>query len=318
MSGRKCSEYQLQQERAERLRLLQTLANLRSEANGLRERVQGMLSSASPGLRSTFSAEVQRAERWLTPLELPEAATFDMTTSRDVVDTAHRRLQLATAEGRRAFADLTLAFTQKADALGCQLAARLAEAERSEISHRELIGRWFGRDAAAAIQGRVDEARGLLDTEQYATLEQALVVLDRDLEGKGKEADLQEEKHQKRLYLLKALRQVCAEMGFEDEPPRFETEGQLASRIVLKVDTVDRGRIDFYLTLDGISSLSELAEGRCFEEFSKLSQFLDEEFGVQTEFKMESGEPIPRLIQKGELDFPDDVVRQAECDTRGG
>jgi len=40
MSGRKCSEFRLQREREEKLRLLQTLNNLHVEVNALKERLQ--------------------------------------------------------------------------------------------------------------------------------------------------------------------------------------------------------------------------------------------------------------------------------------
>jgi hypothetical protein len=103
-------------------------------------------------------------------------------------------------------------------------------------------------------------------------------------------------------------------MGFQEvTPPHLEHEGDRGSRILYTVDTVDRGRISFSLTLEKISTFSEIADDRCFEEFGQISQYLEEAFGIQTSFRLADGEPLPRLRQKGELDLPDDAGRYAEA-----
>ena len=72
MSGRKCSEFQLQQEREEKLRLLQNLSNLHAEVNGLKAHAATQLEGASEGLRTTFVSEVARAKSWLSQGGLPD------------------------------------------------------------------------------------------------------------------------------------------------------------------------------------------------------------------------------------------------------
>jgi len=72
MSGRKCSEFRLQQGREEKLRLLQDLRSLQAEVETLKQRTTALLDSASAGLRATFATEVQYVQRWLDRLTVPD------------------------------------------------------------------------------------------------------------------------------------------------------------------------------------------------------------------------------------------------------
>jgi hypothetical protein len=79
------------------------------------------------------------------------------------------------------------------------------------------------------------------------------------------------------------------------------------------VDTLDRGRVAFTLSLEDISSFSEIVQDRCFEEFGQLSRYLEEAFGIQTQFRLADGELPPKLRHKGELDLPTDIGTRAEA-----
>ena len=115
------------------------------------------------------------------------------------------------------------------------------------------------------------------------------------------------------MYLLKALRQVAADLHFtEITQPHFEKPSERGSRIVFSVDTHDRGQIDFHLTLDGLGSFSEMADNQCPVEFGELSKQLDERFGIQTQFRPVTGESTPELRRKSEKELPDDGARQTE------
>ncbi|MBM3239023.1 hypothetical protein FJZ31_22245 [Candidatus Poribacteria bacterium] len=314
MSGRKCSKFRLQREREEKLRLLQTLNNLHAEVNALKERLATVLADASEGLRSTFVKEVKDTQQWLNRLNLPDISRLSMDTDLAALNPVREQLEQAVAHGRRFQETLTVAFTKKADEMGQRLAKRLAEVERFYLSRQQLLRLWFEEEQTRQGEQKLRESHRLLDEERYAALEQMLAEIEKDIAAKVKFADEQENKHQKRLYLLKALRQVCAEMGFEEvSKPRYEQEGDRGSRILLTVDTLDRGRIAFTLSLDGISSFSEIADDRCFEEFGQLSQYLEEEFGIETKFRLAEGEPAPKLKQKGELDLPQDAGMQARA-----
>ena len=314
MSGHKRSEFRLQREREEKLRLGQGIRNLHAEASGLKERVTRLVEGASEGLRSTFAREVLEAKQWLGRAELPSIDGLDMDTDLAVFRATQADLGRAAALGRRIHEALAVAFTQKADEMGQRLARRVAEADRTYISRQQLLRLWFSEGHLQEWERVLNEARDLLSQEQYLPVERLLGESEEETAKSIRWAEEQEDKHQKRLYLLKALRQVCAEMGFEEvSGPRFEKEADRGSRIHFTVDTLNRGRISFALSLDGISSFSEITEDRCFEEFGQLSQYLEEEFGIQTEFRLAEGEPPPKLRQKDEIDLPSDAKRSAQA-----
>ena len=314
MSGRKCSEFSLQRERAEKLRLLQGLGNLHAEVNGLRERVTDLCDEASEGLRATFAEDVQQAQHWLAQGAPAAIRGLGMDTDLTTLRMTHAALEQTAVRGRQAQEVLTLAFSQKADEMGQRLARQLTEVERQYIGYQHLLRLWCGERQTQQWEHALQEARHLLGEERYTALERLLEETAKEMSEKTEWAAEQEDKYQKRLYLLKALRQVCAEMGFEEvTSPRYEREGDRGSRISFAADTLDRGQIAFTLSLDDISSVSEIVPGHCFEEFGQLSQYLEDEFGIHTQFRLAEGEPIRQLIRKGELDVPEDAGMQQEA-----
>lgn len=313
MSGWKASQFRLQREREEKQRQVQRLAGLHGELTGLRTRVATALRRVSEGLRATFSTEVQSAEGWLGGLDLPNIDDLGMDSAPGALADAEARLRQAVETGRRLHRTLTVAFAQRADEMGKRLAQDLAEVEGTYVSREELLRLWFGEAQTRAWQDVLKRAQGMLAHEEYAALEKVLRDLRAEIQHNARIAEAQEDKHQKRLYLLKALRQACAEMGFREmSGPGYEREGERGSRILLTVDTMDRGQIAFTLSLDTVSSFSEIAENRCFEEFDEISRYLEQQFGIHTKFRPEAGAPEPRLIRKGEMDLPGDAGMVAE------
>lgn len=313
MSGRKYSQFELQKEREEKIRLLQTIRTLKAETNALRNWIRNRLTNTSPGLLETFQKEVQAAQIWLESSSNLSFGKEDISSSLSLLRNIQKKLGEIVAKGKVVQEELSVAFTKKADAMGSSLAREYAEIENLVIRRKELLGAWFGEAQVRDLEERLEESKALLANKQYVPLQQILAHLRNELNEKITEAEKQEEKHQKRLYLLKALRQVCVEMGFNEvEPPRYEEPGVRGSRIILTVDTFDKGKIRFSLGLDTISSFSEISEDRCFEDFDKLSQALDDEFGIKTEFRREDGTRPPKLIRKGEMDLPSDTGMQAQ------
>lgn len=311
MSGRKCSEFQLQREREMQLKLLQAVTNAHGELNAMKARLAATLGDASEGLRSTFREETALAEEWLRRVTLPELKGLGMDTNAASLQRMRSDLDSFIAKGRNLQETLTTAFTQKADAMGKQLSKRLAETEQLYSHYEALLRQWFDTEQMERWTQALRSVHNQVEGEEYSDAERAIAGLQQEFSAKGTFAELQEEKHQKRMYLLKALRQVCADMGFEEiSAPRRESEQSRGSRITFKVDTLDRGRIEFTLSLDGISSCSEIADNQCFEEFDKLSGFLDNKFGIQTQFRLADGTPRPELKRRGELDLPDGASQQ--------
>lgn len=140
----------------------------------------------------------------------------------------------------------------------------------------------------------------------FKNIEETLQKLNSKLEGLTQEAGHREELHQKRLYILTGLREVCQSLGFEEiSDPIYEKKGDFNSPVVHIVDTLNEGRVTFKLHLDNhIESDSGIRLGTCQDEFGKLSELLKQTYGVQTVFKRVAQEEEPKRISKDERPLP--------------
>ncbi len=312
MSGLKYSEYSLEREKEEKIELLQEISNLKKEIKIVREYLESLLLNTSEGLRTTFSQEVKETQEWLT-LELPVIEDLNMDTEISILRKIYFQFKEIAEKGRNLKEVLTFCFTQKADEMGKELTKKLIDLEQFYFQNIRVLKLWCEEEDIKRWKRKIEEGYQLLEKEDYAALYSKIESLFKELKDKIEFSQIQENKHQKRLYLLKALRQVCKEMGFEEVvAPYYEKKGDRGSRILFIVDTFDRGKIKFALSLDNITSFSEASEDKCFEEFDKLSEFLEEEYGIKTEFKYEDGIRPPKLIKKGEMEFPGDAVMKME------
>lgn len=314
MSGVKVSRVDMEADTRRRLALVADLEEAHRQAQALHAHMENALADASEGLRSSFPEEIRRAEDWLNA-DKREISDIDMNTTASALQSGVSQSQADVARGRQVQEALTIALTQKADAIGRQMAQRLAAVEGALLERLELLKLWFGEVQTQVWQQQVEEARELLEQEQYPRSTSQLDRVGCELVEKADFAARQESKHQQRLYLLKGLRHVCAEMGFREiEAPHYEKRSDRGSALLYTVDTLDRGKISFYLTLDGIRTVSEIRDGLCAEEFDQVSSYLEDQFGITTEFRMENGEPLPRLKQHGEKDEPTGASQQRSAD----
>ena len=255
---------------------------------------------------------MEEARRWARTAEQAAAAAEQLASlgADDVQAAAH---QITTAldalravqSGWRLNERLRKAFHDEASALRAQAEARAsavrvlfdgAEALLRAWSDEAEVGRF--RDALAALDGDVR-------ADRFGGVEASCARLETELQDRITRAEEQEARHRRRLYLLKALRQVCRDLGFaEVGPQRYERPGDRRSRIVFAVDTKDRGPVTFFLSLDSIDADSCISKGHCGDEFTRLSARLIEEFGVQTRFEVDDGGPLPLARQSGALDEP--------------
>jgi hypothetical protein len=309
MSGQKESDYRLEAERAEELRRQQRLAAVRSEIKGLADRIETLLGQASPGLQKTFLQQVDAARAWLRQVRDGERRTSRFSSETDLADRA--------AAGRARLNALSVALTETASQIGRSLAAELANAEGLLIGHRELLEGWYGKEQTDGWQTSLSDARRRLQRDEFEGLDQMLGDTQSAIRQQAEQAAQREDQYQRREYLLAALRQVCAEMGFREvAAPEPESPGVRDSRIRFEVDTLDRGRIVFHLALDSIQSDCPMLDRHCFEEFGRLSQSLMERFGVQTNFKPRDGRIPSKRRAKGELDEPHSGDKQIELPAR--
>jgi len=312
MSGNKYAEFRLQEEQAAKLGLLQEIQQTKAEAEALRDRITNALAGASPGLRETFHRETQAARGFLQSLHLPETGRLNLDSALETLRTVQQQLRDAVSKGREVHKAVVVAYTQRADDLGKQSSERWAEVELLYLSRKTLLNWWCGESQTLAWEAKLKAAQASIAEQRYNDAERALGDLRTELQEKGALAQAQEEKHQKRLYLLKALQQVCAEMRFKVvDGPRPEREDDRGSRILYTVDTLDRGKIVFALSLDMVNSFSEVEDAHCFEDFDRLSEFLDKKFGILTQFESEEGKTRPQLKHAEQKALPRTQRRSA-------
>jgi hypothetical protein len=285
------------------------------EVDACQRAVRQLLESASPGLQATFASEVERAQQWLQRSQAARAQAVGVSDAEvPQLRSATERLQAVLREGQPTIKAVQHAFTERASELRAQGEAQVSAVEVRFNGGQELLNNWFGEPEAARLQADLQSLHGTLQAERLREVDSPCRALREELEAKLRHAEEQETKHQRRMYLLKALRQVCAEMGFgEVQPPRYERDGDRGSRIALTVDTFNHGQVTFHLSLESIEADAAISPAHCFEEFDQLSAQLAEQFGVQTKFQLAEGEPPPRLIRKGELEEPSGAERAMEA-----
>jgi hypothetical protein len=152
---------------------------------------------------------------------------------------------------------------------------------------------------------------------QISSLEKELALLEESVYALSVDVESREKSHGRRLYVLKALRETCAKLGFEEiEEPDYERKGNRNSAIVQGFDTFNRGVILFKIHLDGhIDSDSGMITGACKDEYGKLSRLLLEEYGVAAEFRREGEDDLPKVIDTKRRPLPN--KRQTRGISRG-
>lgn len=186
------------------------------------------------------------------------------------------------------------------------LVSKLSRLESMRSGHQDVLQTWIEQKDLQENEDILRKAGQLLKEKQLKDAEKQAEIAEKRIKDAVEEARDLEEKQEKRLYVLKALRQVCTDMGFEEMSPQYGEKGKKGP-IVYEVDTLDQGKIRFFLTLDSIKTFSQLPDNICLDEFDKISAYLQEEFGVKTKFRNEEEKPDQKLIQKGEMDLPEDV-----------
>lgn len=304
MSGYKYSPIALEREREEKLRLLGDIGDARARLSGLATKIRETLGRTPEGIRATFNKEVESGLGWLREVDQQKMGELGMEIPVDRLRTTLSVLNGALRNGQAILDSLIVSFTQKADAMETALIAKLSTLESNYYGCQQSLKIWFGPDVIGDCEKSLRNAKQLHESRQLRELERCLEGIEWMLTSKAREAQELAHKHQKRLYVLKALRQVCKEMGFEESEPRYEG-GSRRGHITYEVDTLDQGKIRFFLSLDGISTHSGITEDRCLDEFDKVSHFLEEEFGIKTKFRYEGEKPDEKLLHKGEMGLPE-------------
>jgi hypothetical protein len=304
MSGLKESEIALKKEKEEKIKSINKITEMRGKLAGISTIMKNTLQNAPQGVKTTFEKDVDASLSWIRQFERSDKEKYTLDANQEKLNSVLLSLENQLNNGQNIFAALTTSLTQKANVLEKSLYIGLDQLRCTYTGYQEIMKTWFEDDTVKGIEASIDKIGGVLRQKQFSQAESFMAEIVSTIKSRVDEAKELEYKHQKRMYVLKALRQVCTEMGFEDSEPSFEKPGN-RNRIIYEVDTFSQGKLRFYLTLDGISSHSGIIESKCLDEFDKLSTSLEEEFGVKTKFKVTGEAPMERLIHKGEINEPE-------------
>jgi hypothetical protein len=296
MSGHKCSDIELDAGLVERLALVRSLDLHHSTVCGLVKRLRETLDNASDGLKASFAAEVNRVEAFLASTQIPEVKPFDANSPKATLLAVCRQVSAQARQAAELQEKLDELLGQAAERQTRELTGRLAGLCRLYAGHRELLPPWCRAEELAGWEQNLAEVNAQLDQEQLREARQLLEKLEAELPVKIQRALDLADQQQKRLYVLNAINSVCQARGFKRvSGPDYEQPEDPASALVMVFDTLDRGLIDFRLTLQGIHTNAEMGDGRCFEEFDALSDSLQTMYGVKTEFRRAADGSRPDL-----------------------
>ncbi len=297
MSGTKVSKFELEQRRAEKLAVIHAAQKDCGQLKGLAQHLRQQLDQASAGLRESFPNEVGQVSSFLDQLQIPDAARLDVNQEKPQLDTVRNKAGGLVKQAVTLHQALTAAFGQKADQLGRQWTQRIGDTDRLLAEGSEILRLWTSATQIEAWERTLRVAREKLDGQRYAELAAVVDPLAGELESRIAWSQGQEEKHQTRRYVLNAINKVCEARGFQlVSGPFFEDGNDRGSRVIMTVDTMAKGQIEFSLALDGIHAESQITGSTCFEDFDALSRSLAEMYGVETEFT-HPGEPRPELVE---------------------
>jgi len=304
MSGLKYTKVDIERSRQQKIERFRDVAKANQQVKGIAAKINDLLINTHSGLKSTFINEVRRAEDWYHGLPHLLGSDLDASASVLQLDKNLADLNNEIRKGKSILESLSSTFNQKADALEKSIRLKHAVAESHLEGNKELLNNWYGRATVSGYTNGILEIQRLINQKQLGIAAKNLDKLELQLSSQTAQAEDMEIKHQKRIYVLSALRQVCRDLGFQETEPQFE-DNDRRKRIVYEVDTLDQGKIIFRLTLDGVAADSQISETKCLDEFSQMSKLLDEKFGVKTNFNQTEQKPDSKLIHKGEIDLPD-------------
>lgn len=308
MSGYKYSQFRLKKEKELKIYFKNGIQHAARRLNGLAAAVDDTLNQAPQGIKKTFEQEVNNAKKWQEEVNDVGKNSIRMFMKLPINELRkiHTHMQSLVNRGEILMDTLVTCFKQTASQMETRLVSRLSRLESMLSGHQEVLQTWIEPKDLQENEDIVKKAGQLLKEKQLKNAENQAGMAEKRIQAAIEEARDLEEKQEKRLYVLKALRQVCTDMGFQEMSPQYGEKGKKGP-IVYEVDTLDQGKIRFFLSLDSIKTFSQLPDNTCLDEFDKVSNYLEEEFGVKTKFKTREEKPDQKLIQKGEMDLPEDA-----------
>ena len=261
-----------------------------------------LLEGTSPGILEFFNENVARFRTWhdeaiqyLVQCSLTDDCDLDSILQETSA------LQDSVEEFRESL-ERDILCTAPKIAATCQ---QQLNALRCEFdSNKPLLEKWLTADQLQKYGEGLDRLAKFSSLNQFNQFQSQVKPAEAAVEGILATTRNQEQAHERRIYLVSSLMQVCDDMGFRvKEKPQFTDTEDRGSQIRVVFDTGNRGDVVFLLSLDTIEVDSCISGSHCFEEFQQLSEQLKAGFGVETHFRGEAFTQ-PRKRQKGELDEP--------------
>lgn len=236
--------------------------------------------------------------------------TVDTTASDAELQSRREQLASLVKTGEQGLRELLLCFSDKGDQMATELAHRLVAVRMLVVKHRGECGRWFSQEVERWKQ-QLDGGGRLHDEEHFVEATRILDALEVDIAQRLEQSWVLATQHQSRMYLLKAVRQVCCDLGMRElEPPRLEQPGDVASRMLLTVASPDRGKLRFALSLDGIQNVGEAQQ--CSQDLAAFSKHLSGRFGIQTKFRP-VGDDLPTRKTARRREVPNSHDTNSAC-----
>jgi hypothetical protein len=165
------------------------------------------------------------------------------------------------------------------------------------------IEKWFGMSKSNSINTTLESAAFELQQGNLRECEVKLTEINSEVQFLAEQVVERNDLHTRRRYVAKCLWEVVQKLGYRVEEPYLETQGDFNSRLVMKVDTVTKGVVTFYLSLRDLESDSCMSERFCLKDFDSISANLDQHFGIKTKFRMQD-QSDPLKFSKDERPEP--------------
>jgi len=306
MSGLKYSKIELEKERKAYQEALAKINSLLGNIDGIRERINTILDDIPQGVKESFPEEIQRVRIW----QARGIPSISEGMSSNELNRIAESLKGINDEGNEVLSLLIDVKEKRREEKARRLIAKL-EGLRAEASGiKPFLNKWRP-GGYENITNTLNRLPTMIENGEFVEVEGKLNQSVETLTQLKKEVTTLEEQDTTRRYVLEALRKVCKEMGWDEtKEPILEEKDNPGSPLLYEVDTYYAGKVVFHLTLEGIKVDSQIPyeKGGCYKEFDNFSERL-KRFGVTTKFeRIEAPDEEPKLIQRGELDLPDEGI----------
>ena len=205
-------------------------------------------------------------------------------------------------EGEQRLSRILFCFGEQGDGIAGELVERLVAVRTLLVKHNTECSTWFGEEVEGWRMS-VERASQLHDEEHFKKAGRLLDAIEQRIRRRYAESVELVKQQQSRDYLLKAVRQVCCNMGMREiEPPRLERPDDMDSRILMTVTSPDKGKVRFALSLDGIQSVGEASN--CTNDIHQFSELLSDGFDIRTKFRSVADDD-PKLRTANQRAMPD-------------